>query len=210
MNLLIFGSTGSVGRQLVQQALEQGHTVTAFSRRPSALGIKHSRLTAVQGDVMDAASVERAMPGQEAVLAALGSSPLKNTEVRSEGNRRIVSAMEAAGVRRLVSLSTLGARDSWQMLPLKYKILFRTLLRKALAAHEGQENYITQSHLDWTIVRPGAFKDGQRTGNYRHGFAVTDRSVTAEISRADVADFMLKQVADPTYIRQTPALSYAR
>lgn len=210
MNLLIFGSTGGVGRQLVQQALDQGHTVTAFARNPATLGIKHKRLLTVQGDVMDAASVERAMPGQEAVLAALGSSPLKNTEVRSEGNRKIIGAMEKAGIRRLVSLSTLGARDSWQILPIKYKILFRTLLRKALSAHEGQEKYITQSQLDWTIVRPGAFKDGDRTGKYRHGFLSTDKTIAAEISRADVADFMLKQLVDDTYIRQAPGLSYSR
>ena len=206
--LLIFGATGGVGRQLVEQALEQGHTVTAFARNPAKLDIKHENLKIVQGDVMDFASVESAMQGQEAVLAALGSPPWKHTSVRSEGTRQIVRAMEKVGFRRFVSLSTLGAGDSWEILPLKYKILFRTILRKAFAAHEDQENYIKQSQLDWTIVRPGGFANGDRTGQYRHGFPATDKTIKAEISRADVADFMLKQLADETYVRKTPGVSY--
>ncbi len=208
MKLLIFGATGGVGRQLVEQALEQGHTVTAFARNPAKLDIKHENLKIVQGDVMDFASVERAMQGQEAVLTALGSPPLKNTSVRSEGTRQIIRAMEKAGLQRFVSLSTLGAGHSWEILPLKYKILFRTLLRKAFAAHEDQENYIKQSQLDWTIVRPGAFANGDHTGQYRHGFPATDKTIKAKISRADVADFMLKQLSDDTYVRKTPGVSY--
>jgi putative NADH-flavin reductase len=208
MKLVIFGSTGGVGRQLVEQALEQRHTVTAFARNPAKLPTEHENLQIVQGDVNDVASVEQAIRGQEAVLAALGSSPFKNTTVRSEGNRQIIRAMGRAGVRRLVSLSTLGVGDSWETLPFKYKVLFRTLLRKAFDAHVEQENLIKQSGLDWTIVRPGEYTDGGRTGKYRNGFPVTDRTIKAKISRADVADFMLKQLTNNEYLRKTPGLSY--
>ena len=105
-------------------------------------------------------------------------------------------------------LSSLVAGLLFVFLILKYKILFRTILRKAFAAHEDQENYIKQSQLDWTIVRPGGFANGDRTGQYRHGFPATDKTIKAEISRADVADFMLKQLADETYVRKTPGVSY--
>jgi len=208
MKLLIFGSTGSVGRLIVEQALEKGHSVTAFTRNPSKLDIKHNNLKVIQGDVLDLASVEKAMQGQDAVLAALGSSLFGDNNVRSEGNRQIIVAMEKNGVRRLITLSTLGAGDSRVALPVKYKILFGTILRKAFVAHEEQENFIKQSNLEWTIVRPGAYTNGNHTGKYRHGFPVTDRSITAKISRADVADFVLKQLTDNTYIRKTPGLSY--
>ena len=208
MNLLIFGATGSVGRHIVRQALEAGHRVTAFARDPTKVGILHERLTIVQGNVMEPALVDQAIPSHEAVLAALGSQPWNTHNVRSEGNRLIVRAMVRTGIRRLVSLSTLGAGDSWKSLPLKYRILFRTILRKAFADQEAQERHIMQSPLDWVIVRPGEFIEGDRTGMYRHGFAVTDNTITATISHADVADFMLKQVADDTYLRKTPGLSY--
>lgn len=208
MNLLIFGSTGSVGRLIVEQSIYEGHKVTAFTRNPSKLDIKHPNLKVIQGDVMDLASVEKAMQGQDVVLAALGSSPFKNTNVRSEGNLLIIQAMKKAGIRRLITLSTLGAGDSKPTLPVKYKIIFGTLLRKAFADHEAQENYVKQSQLDWTIVRPAAYTNGGHSGKYRHGFPVTDKTITAKISRADVADFMLKQVTDNMYIRKTPGLSY--
>lgn len=209
MRILIFGSTGGVGRELVGQALNQGHIVTAFARPSAKLDINDRSLEIVQGDVMDLPAVQRAIPGHDAVLAALGSPPVRNTKVRSEGTRHIIRAMETAGTRRLVSVSTLGVGDSWQLLPRKYKVAFRSLLRNVLAAHRQQELYLAQSALDWTIVRPGAYVEGGHTGQYRYGFASTDQTIRAEISRADVADFMLKQLADDTYIRCTPGVSYS-
>jgi putative NADH-flavin reductase len=206
MKLIIFGSTGSVGRQLVELALAEGHAVTAFARDPAKLNIKHANLKIVQGDVLDFASVEKAVQGQDAVLSAIGAGA--QGTIRSEGTRHIVRAMESAGIRRFISLSTLGIGDTWKMLPLKYKVLFSTLLRKAFADHEAQEDCIKKSQLEWTIVRPGEYIAGGRTGKYRHGFPPTGEKFKAQISHADVADFMLKQVTDRTYLGQTPSLSY--
>lgn len=207
MKLIIFGSTGSIGRQLVEQALAQGHTVTAFARDPGKLNLKHVNLKIVQGDVLDFASVEKAVQGQETVLCAIGAG--RNGTIRSEGTRNIVRAMEQAGVRRLICQTTLGAGDSRGNLNFFWKyLMFGLILREAFADHEKQERYIKQSRLDWTIIRPGAFTNGQRTGVYRHGFPAKDKTLKLKISRADVADFMLKQLTDNRYLRQTPGLSY--
>jgi putative NADH-flavin reductase len=209
VKLLIFGSTGSIGRQLVEQALAQGHAVTAFVRNPAKLDLKHSKLKVVQGDVLDYASVERAVPGQEAVLSALGTPAFTKNTVRSEGTRNIIRAMEKVGVRRLICLSSIGIGDSRRMLPFHYKyILVPLLLRQGFAEHELEENWIKQSQTDWTIIRPGAFTDGDRSGAYRHSLTITDKAIKAKISRADVADFMLKQLEDRTYLHQTPWISY--
>lgn len=86
--------------------------------------------------------------------------------------------------------------------------MFGFLLRNVLADHERQENEVKNSQLDWTIVRPGSFVDGERTGNYRHGFPGTDKTSQLKITRADVADFILKQLTDDTYLGKTPSLSY--
>jgi putative NADH-flavin reductase len=190
MKLLIIGSTGSIGRHLVTQALEQGHTVTAFVRDPARLEIKHSNLTTVQGDALDPVSVERAVEGHDAVLCALGAGA-KGT-IRTEGTRNIVRAMEKTGVRRLICQSTLGIGDSRANLNFFWKhIMFGCLLRRAYADHVGQEDCVKRSRLDWTIVRPAAFMDGDRTGEYRHGFSGTAKALKLKISRADVADFLL-------------------
>jgi putative NADH-flavin reductase len=207
VKIIIFGSTGSIGRQLVKQALEQGHTVTAFTRDPTRVNIKHVNLQVVQGDVLDPASVENAVQGHDAVLCSLGAG--RKGTVRSEGTRNIINAMEKAGVRRFICQSTLGVGESWENLNFFWKhIMFGLLLRPAYADHVSQENHVKKSHLDWTIVRPGAFTDGERTGQYRHGFPGTDNTTKLKISRADVADFMLKQLTDDTYLHKTPGLSY--
>ena len=207
MKVLIFGSTGSIGRELVKQALEQGHAVTAFTRNPANVDLDHAALTVAQGDVLDPAAVARAVPGHEAVLCSLGAG--LQGQVRSEGTRNIIQAMEHADVRRFICQSTLGVGDSRANLNAYWKhIMFGLLLRRAYADHVSQERYVKQSRLDWIIVRPAAFTDGKRTGEYRHGFPGTDKTTTLKISRADVADFMLKQLANDTYLHQTPGLSY--
>ncbi len=207
MKLLIFESTGSIGRLLIKQALEQGRSVTAFTRDATKVDIKHNNLQVTRGDVMDPALVERAIQGHEVVLCSLGAG--RKGTVRSEGTRNIISAMEKVGVRRLICQSTLGVGDSRGNLNVFWKyIIFGLLLRPAYADHGSQEDYVRKSRLDWTIVRPGAFTDGERTGKYRHGFPSTDKTTKLKISRADVADFMLKQLTDDTYLHKMPGVSY--
>lgn len=210
MKLLVFGATGGTGRHLVEQAVGE-HDVTAFVRNPSAFGFSHGKLAIVQGDVMDAAAVERAMPGHDAVLCALGAPATRTGTIRSEGTRNIVRAMERTGIRRLVCQASLGYGDSVEVLdrtPLHFKyIVVPLLLRKAFADHARQEDVIRESRLDWIIVRPGNLTDGPRTGAYRHGFPAGDPNIKVEVSRADVAEFMLKQLTDDTYLHRTPGVS---
>jgi len=209
MKLVIFGATGTVGREVVQQALEQGHTVTAFARRLNKLEMQHPQLNLAQGDVMDALAVEQAIRGQDAVVCVLGSGKTLKSTIRSEGTQQIIQAMEAVGVRRLICLSTLGMGDSWSNLDFYWKyIMFGFILRQVFADHERQEALVRNSNLNWTIVRPGALTDGPRTGHYRHGFPSTARDIILQISRADVADFILKQLSDQSSLYQTPSLSY--
>jgi NAD(P)H-binding len=151
MKLLIFGSTGSIGRPLIEQALEQGHEVTAFARNPAKLDIQHPNLKVVQGNVLNLASVEQAVQGQDAVLCVLGSGSKRKGTIRSEGTRQIIRAMEKTGVRRLICQTTLGAGESWGNLNFFWKyIMFGYLLQEVFADHERQENEVKQSHLDWT------------------------------------------------------------
>ena len=209
MKLVIFGATGSTGRQVVEQALDQGHRVTAFVRTPAKLNIQHPNLNVAQGDVMDLPSVEQAVQGQEAVVCILGSGQQLKSNIRSAGTQQIIRAMEHVGVRRFICQSTLGAGDSWGSLNVFWKyIMFGFILRHVFADHELQESYVQQSNLDWTIVRPGALIEGGRTGQYRHGFPGTDKTSKLKITRADVADFILKQLSNDTYLRQAPSLSY--
>ncbi len=209
MKITIFGSTGGTGRELVRLALDHGHTVTAFARDEAKLAdMRNNQLRVVQGDVLDPSTVLEGVAGQEAVFSAIGAGR-ERTQLRENGTSNIVESMERAGVKRLVSLSSLGIGDSRSNLPfvLRY-VIFPTLLRHTMADHERQERVIRQSDLDWTIVRPAYLTDGPLTGTYLHGFSVTERKLKGKISRADVADFMLKQLEDSRYVHETPGLSY--
>jgi putative NADH-flavin reductase len=209
MKLTIFGSTGGIGRQIVAQALEQGRDVTAFARNPEKLDQKHKKLEVVKGDVLDVASVEHAVQGQDAVFCTLGMPVMDKSGLRANGTKTIIRAMEKTGVKRFVCLSALGVGDSRDILPFYYKYFIVPLvMRNLFADHEAQENHIKRSRLDWIIVRPGNFTNGERTGSYQHGFTAKDKSITLKISRADVANFMLKQLVDDAYLHKTPCISY--
>ncbi|MEL4895368.1 NAD(P)-dependent oxidoreductase [Crocosphaera sp. Alani8] len=209
MKLVVFGATGNVGQQVVKQALEGGHEVTAFARNPLKLQIKHPKLQLFQGDVMDSARVEQALRGQDIVVCTLGSGKKLSGKVRSQGTKNIIEGMKRCGMKRLICQTTLGVGESWGSLNFYWKyIMFSFILRNVFADHQRQEKSVQNSGLDWTIIRPGAFIEGERTGKYRHGFPGTDKSSQLKITYADVADFILKQLVDDFYLHQAPSLSY--
>jgi putative NADH-flavin reductase len=208
MKLIIFGSTGSVGKHLVTQAHAAGHTVTAFARDTSKLrNVNFVNLRLFDGNVLDQKAVTNAIAGQDVVLCALGAGRKGN--IRSQGTRNIIAGMKLSNVRRLICQTTLGAGDSYGTLNFFWKrIMFGWFLKEAFLDHQLQEQYVKDSDLDWTIVRPAAFTDGPMTGIYKHGFKGTEKNITLKISRSDVAHFMLLQLTSSAYLKRTPGLSY--
>ena len=206
MKIVVFGGTGSIGRLVVQQAMEEGHDVTVFTRSRAAIGLDSPRLRAEQGDVTDVPAVARAVAGHDAVVVTLGGG--RKGGVRAPGTAAIIEAMRQTGVRRLIVQSTIGVGDSRANLDLFWKyLMFGAVLRGAYADHVEQERVTRESGLDWTIVRPGAFTDGPRTGQYRRGIDAGERTAL-KISRPDVAEFVVEQLTDQTWWRKTPAIAY--
>ena len=207
--VLIVGATGGTGRHLVAQALERGFTVTALVRNPSRLPVAHPRLTIVRGNVLDAASVEVAMRGQEAVLSALGHKRyFYPTRILSEGTSNILRAMGTHRVRRLVCETSLGIGDSAGRMGLYYTLFVIPLILPFYFWDKTrQERVIARSEVDWVIVRPGALTNGAKRGSVRHDSRVGSFLWTVRISRADVAEFMLEQLASDTYQRAAPSVA---
>jgi len=205
MNIIIFGATGSVGRLMVEQAVRQGHQVTAFSRSADPVDLRGTGAWTVQGDVRDPEAVAKAIEGNDAVICALGDG--RTGDIRAAGTASIIAGMKVAGVKRLICQSTLGAGDSKGNLNFFWKhVMFGFFLKTAYADHQKQEALVRASGLDWTLVRPGGFTDGPETGDYRHGFSSTVRNLKLRISRADVARFMLSQLTDGTYLHRAAGL----
>src|SRR5258706_649670 len=210
MKIVIFGAAGGTGRDVVEQALAKGYEVTAFDRNPAALTIQHPKLKLLQGDIFDTASVEEAVVGQDAVIWLLGVRQTIHIPVCSVGTEHIIPAMQKVGVKRFICQSafTVAALDGeWREVPWILPVLLKfTPKVKAMFADKIiQEKATKQSGLDWIIVRPAQLTDGRGTGKYTAGTSLKI-GLNEKISRADVADFLLKQVSDDTYLHQVPRL----
>jgi putative NADH-flavin reductase len=208
--ILIVGATGGTGRHLVTQALERGHLVTAFTRNRERVPTRHPRLVAAQGDVLHYRSLDQAVRGQGAVISALGHKRwFYPNRILSTGTGNLVRAMETHGVRRLICETALGIGDTRGRAGLYYTLFVAVfILPFYFHDKERQEAIIRGSSLDWVIVRPGRLTNGRRRRGYRHGSDVGHRLWTCRISRADVADFMLRQLGDDSYLRRSPGVCW--
>ena len=209
MNILIIGATRGIGLQLLEQALTSGHRVTALVRDPQKLKKANAGLNVVKGDILDFVSVAKAMAGQQAVCCCIGIGPTrKPVAVFSQGIQNVLQAMEKSGVMRLIGVTGIGAGDSRGHGGFFYDRILNPLLLKTIYEDKDREEAaIKASDVDWLIVRPGFLTNGPMRGRYR---VLTDLTgvKAGKISRADVAHFILGQLASPSYNKQTPLLTY--
>lgn len=207
MNVLIFGATGATGQQIVRQALSRGHRVSAFVRRPEALG--NDQVQIVIGDILrDKSRIGAALHGQDLVISALGrGKSLRPDHLISRSMEAIVPQMQQAGVRRMILMSAFGVGESLRDAPLFPAMMFRTLLRGIFADKKSAEEKLRASSLDWTIVHPVLLTNGPVTGRYRAGERLKLHGVP-RISRADVAHFILTEAQAGAFVRKAVVVSY--
>ena len=203
MNILIIGASQGTGAEAVRNAVDHGHSVTAFARTPSNLTFKHERVALIQGDFHDAASVSRAVPGHDAVIITASATKLsafkENPNYFSQGTRFTIDAMKVHGCKRLVVLSALGTGESRKLANwFVDKLMISFLLKVPFEDHERQERMVMDSGLDWVIARPGRLTNGPARKVY-----VTQpelKPVPGSISRADVADFLVRAATEETWL----------
>jgi putative NADH-flavin reductase len=195
MKVLIIGATNGIGRCLTDQSVDVGEQVTVLVRNPSRFPNPRPNLRVIRGDILDPSRVEEAVKGQEAVCIVIGIPPTrKPVNVFSQGARNVLDAMKKSGVDRLVCVTGIGAGDSRGHGGFLYDRIVQPLLLKTnYTDKEKQEEIVRASGAVWTVVRPGFLTNGPRTGRYR---VITDMTgVRArKISRADVADYLLKEM----------------
>ena len=211
MKVFLFGATGPTGQIILENLLKDGHQVTALARNIQKITVKHSLLTIVQGDVYQHASYQEAMSGCDIVVSALGTGKSrKPTTIYSEGGKNILTAMRNKGVKKLITITSGGVQkdDPGIQKSFFYKYFGMRLFRHIYRDMTEWENILEQSmDIDWIIVRPTYLRNSGRTGNYRirKGFSPEKGW---KISRADLADFITKQVTSDEYIHQKPTIAY--
>ncbi|AJF62820.1 MAG: NAD-dependent epimerase/dehydratase [archaeon GW2011_AR20] len=194
MKIAIFGATGGTGKELVKQALEQGHEITALVRNPEKLSINNKKLKIIKGDVLNEDDVSKAIQGSDAVLVALGVKPLSKAKVVGPGTKNIIEAMKAHNAKRLIVESAMFMDDAVRKNSFLISLLTKTFMKGLYADKLVQESAIRKSGLKWVIVRPVGLANGPKTETYRFGESLELKGLFPMIARADVADFMLKQL----------------
>jgi putative NADH-flavin reductase len=209
MKIVVFGASRGTGFEVVKQALEAGHHVTAFVRMPEKFSLSHENLTVFQGDAMDADAVEKANSGQDAVVSALGPTRPPVPHMMETSAKNIVAGMKKHGVKRIVSTTGAGVRqpeDQPKFIDHFIGFLLNLLVKDVVLDSAMNVKTIQESGLEWTVIRFPRLKDGEHTGKYRVGY-VSKESGT-HITRADAADFGLNELMETRWVRKLPLASY--
>jgi uncharacterized protein YbjT (DUF2867 family) len=205
MRVLVIGATGQTGQHAVRLLLQRGDHVTAFVRRPQAVAARGSYLSIAVGDARDVSALSQAVDRQEAVLAAFGPRSLKKDDLQEVFMRHLVDGMTTRGVRRLVNLS------SWALTPARLDFVTRNIVIPLLAAHvmndkERSEAILFASGLDYVNIRPGRLFNARARGGVR---ASRDGAgLKQAITREDLATFMIGQLTDSSWVRQSVYVGY--
>ena len=208
--VLVIGASRGIGLAAVKACLAKGYQVRAFARTASQIMIEDLALETFAGDALDTHDIEQALQDIDVVIQALGipvnsrmlTGPI---DLFSNATRVLVPAMQAAGVRRLITVTGFGAGDGRRRISPLQRIGFEIFLGRAYGDKDIQEDIIKSSALDWTIARPGVLTSGKATDDYRV-LEDPDSWRNGFISRADVADFLAKQVECEAYVARTPVL----
>jgi len=208
VRVLIMGASRGIGLEATRQALEAGHEVRAVARAVDGISFSDSKLTKVRGDSLNTQDVNAVLSGMDVVIQTLGvgfGDLLRPVHLFSDATRVLIEAMRTQGVKRLVCVTGFGAGESRASIGYLQRLPFLMIFGRAYADKSLQERLIEQSSLDWTIARPGVLTGGPRTGRYK---ILTEASQWRNglISRADVAEFLVRQIEDQTYVRQAPVL----
>lgn len=212
MHITVFGATGAIGSLTVAELLNGSDTVTAYVRNPDKIPASWGdRVRVTVGEMSDAAAIDTAVTGADAVVSALGPSMDRSTTGLPlvEGTKHVLEAMKRHGVSRYVGHGTPSIRDPREKATTQTRLIgfiARTFLRRAYDEMLGMSALIMDSGLDWTIVRFTAPNDKPRTGKLRVGFYGQNR-IGFPASRADIAAFTAAQVRDIEFIGAAPAIS---
>ena len=208
MRVLIIGASKGIGLETTRQALDAGHHVCALARSVTAIAISNPSLEKMRGNALKTEDVEAALVGVDVVIQTLGvglGEMFRPVHLFSDATRVLIQAMKIQGVKRLICVTGYGAGDSRASISCLQRLPFQIVFGRAYDDKSLQEQLIKESELDWTIARPGVLTSGPRTGHYQI-LSEASQWRNGIISRADVAEFLVRQIGDQTYIRKAPVL----
>ena len=208
MRVLIVGASKGIGLETTREALDAGHDVRALARSATAIAISSPSLEKMRGNALKTEDVEAALVGMDVVIQTLGvglGELFRPVHLFSNATRVLIAAMKRQDIKRLICVTGFGAGDSRASISCLQRLPFQIVFGRAYDDKSLQEQLIKESELDWTIARPGVLTSGPRTGQYQI-LSESSQWRNGIISHADVAEFLVRQIGDQTYIRKAPVL----
>ena len=211
MKVVIFGATGFAGNSILKEALARNHQVTILVRNKSQLSLDDKKITIIEGNVMDRKKVSEVLENQDAVIQCLGAGgkSLTPSTFISDVTKIIVEEMEKSGVTRLIAMSNEGTGNSFDYQPWYFTRIilpyFMKWLKLVIDDKNRMEPIIMKSQLNWTIVRCPNIVNKPAKG--WHHVTLNGKGLKLSITLGDMATFMVQQLRDETFSKQTPSIS---
>lgn len=204
MRFLLLGASGGVGRRILVQGRTRGHTIRAQTRDATRLAGQPAGIEVVAADPTDASALRALVAGQEAVIVALGTAPGRQTTLFSNVTTKLIAAMAAEGVRRLIAITGVGAGETRGHGGFFYdRIIYPLFTRPFYEDKNRQERLIRESTLDWVLVRPAPFKATAGPTPLEILTEIRPDTALRRITRDEVASFVLDQLGNDRYLRKS-------
>ncbi|MBL0049092.1 MAG: NAD(P)H-binding protein [Bacteroidetes bacterium] len=198
MKVVVFGGTGDVGQIVVQKLLNSGQSVCILTRQK-----KDDQINLIYqvGNVLDKDTVDKLIDQDDKVVLSLGFNN-SSLDTMSKGTANVISAMKKKGTKRIICMSAQGSGDSWEYMPNEFKemVLSNDILNASFKDHTIQEEFVKQSDLDWTIVRPTEIINEKESGTFTINRPT--ESSRFQISNSDVAQFIVTELIENNYIKK--------
>ena len=208
MNITIVGASAGLGLETVKRGLNRNHSITTLSR--SEINIEEKKtLTMILGDATTKADLLKSIQNAEAIIVTLGTSKnMKATTLFSDFAKLIVEIHQENKIKvPFIFVTGFGAGESKNYVPWLVKLFLKYLLKDVYADKTKMEEIITNSDLNWTVVRPGRLLDKELTEKYRIENKLFKGIKIGGINRADLADFLIKQAEKNTELKKYIAIS---
>jgi Trk K+ transport system NAD-binding subunit len=210
MSITIFGGTGETGLQLIQKALANGHNITVYARTPSKIPFQNEKLKIIKGELTETEKIEMAIKNTDTVISVLGPDSKTKGLVIADGIKNIIASMEKLGVRRLIAVATPSYKDSNDKFQFGFAFgvfMIKTLLKDSYRNIVETGKLISNSNLDWTIIRLPMLSSKPAKGKLNIGYTGDGKINLFSLTRADLTEFLIQQIDDKSLFRKSPVIS---
>ncbi len=206
--IALFGATGQTGSEFLKLALKEGYQVKALVRTPEKVTLKDEKLKVLQGDILTEADVEKTIKDTDIVVSLFGHVKGSPEMLQTKGTVHIINSMKRNDIKRVISLSGGGLpyeKDEPKFMDKAIRFIMKIAVPKVLDDAVAHAKVLEESNLDWMIVRGPRLTNDAAQGSYKEGWVGVNAST--KLTRADLADFILKQIESTKYNKQMPFVS---